>query len=331
MNLFVDANIFLDFYHFSNDDLEELEKLIDLISSGEITLIITSQVSDEVKRNRDNKISDAYKKFKDTKIKINLPQICKTYSEYLQIKTSLKTLEKLITDLDKKLIRDINERTLKADSIISKLFSNAQLYISEKYLENAKNRFELGNPPGKNGSYGDCINWITLLTDLDDGEDLFFISDDKDYKSPLNESLLNSFLAEEWKKRKSSNIFFYTKLSDFFKEHHKDIQLKVEEEKNKLIEKLSNSLSFARTHKIIAELAVYVSYTDEQIRELTKIAEENSQVKAILSDSDVKEFYSKLLEGKEEVVSPETLTTIKKMFYIDDTESKEEAFNDIPF
>ena len=36
MNLFVDANIFLDFYHFLNDDLEELRKLVDLIQKGEI-------------------------------------------------------------------------------------------------------------------------------------------------------------------------------------------------------------------------------------------------------------------------------------------------------
>jgi predicted nucleic acid-binding protein len=329
MYLFVDANIFLDFYHFSNDDLDELKKLVDVITNKEITLVVTSQILDEVKRNRDGKIADAYKKFKDSKIELNLPQICKGYPEFIQIKTLLHSLKRLITELDEKLIQDIKARTLKADEIINQLFRISKIIDTEQYLEPAKNRYHLGNPPGKNNSYGDGLNWIALLSDIPEGEDLFFLSDDKDYKSPLDEFTLNSYLLDEWKKYKKSEVFFYTRLSDFFNEHRQDIQLKVEEGKNELISKLSNSANFASTHAIVAKLRKYVSFTDEQIRELVVIAENNSQVFSILSDNDILSFYEKLLENKENLFNEETLNKIKvQMHFQEENADLEET---IPF
>lgn len=312
MNLFVDANIYLDFYHFSNDDLDELKKLVDLVNKGEITLILTSQVIDEVKRNRDNKVADAYHQFQDSKISLNLPQICKSYPEFPKIMRVLNFLRDLKADLDAKLIGDINRRTLKADEIIDQLFRGASIIDSSKYLDKARIRFDLGNPPGKQRSYGDAITWTSLISDLVDKVNLFFVSDDIDYKSPLNKFLFHPFLLDEWKRSKRSDLFFYVKLSDFFKEHHKDIQLKVEEEKNELISRLSSSPGFAYTHRVIARLSKYVSFTDEQIKDLSKIAVDNSQVKAILSDLDVKDFYQKMLESKDEIVEPEILEKIKK-------------------
>lgn len=310
MNLFVDANIFLDFYHFSDDDLEELEKLVDLITKGDTVLVTTTQIVDEVKRNRDSKVADAYNKFKESKIALNLPQICKGYSEFLEIEKCLVKVRSLKASLEAKLEKDINTRVLKADEIIDKLFNKAQLIDSEKYLDNARKRFDLGNPPGKNGSYGDALNWTALINELENKNDLFLISDDKDYKSPINEFALNSYLQDEWATKKKSKIFFYVKLSDFFNDHHKDIQLKVEEEKNDLITKLANSMSFATTHLLISKLDKYVSYTDEQVRELVAIALDNNQVGQILVDDDVRDFFIKLIKNKEQIIDPEAMKIV---------------------
>lgn len=308
--MFVDANIYLDFYHFSNDDLNELKKLVDLVNKGEITLILTSQVIDEVKRNRDNKVADAYHKFQDSKISLNLPQICKSYPEFTKIMKTLDSLRKLKADLDNKLIGDINKRTLKADEIIDELFKGASVIDSSKYLEKARIRFDLGNPPGKQRSYGDALTWTSLVSVIEDKEDLFFVSDDIDYKSPLNELLFHPFLLEEWRENKKSDLFFYIKLSDFFNEHHKDIQLKVEGEKNELIYGLSSSSNYATTHSVIKRLSKYTSFTDEQIRNISKIAVDNSQVGDILGDPDVKNFYQKVLDGKEEIIESEVREAI---------------------
>jgi hypothetical protein len=40
MHLFIDTNILLSFYHFANDDLEELEKLIVLVKEKKVMLYI---------------------------------------------------------------------------------------------------------------------------------------------------------------------------------------------------------------------------------------------------------------------------------------------------
>jgi PIN domain len=68
MNLFIDTNIYLTFYHYSSDDLEELKKLAVAIKSGEITLYSTQQIQDEFKRNRESKIADALKRFNEQKL-----------------------------------------------------------------------------------------------------------------------------------------------------------------------------------------------------------------------------------------------------------------------
>ncbi|WP_108397815.1 PIN domain-containing protein [Devosia submarina] len=59
LNLFIDTNVFLNFFHFSGEDLEELKKLTVLIDEGEIALWLPKQVCDEFHRNRDGKIKDA--------------------------------------------------------------------------------------------------------------------------------------------------------------------------------------------------------------------------------------------------------------------------------
>lgn len=334
MNLFVDTNIFLDFYHFSDDDLDELKKLIDLITKNKITLIITSQVVDEIKRNRDSKVTDAYKKFKDSKIELGLPQICKGYGEFIKITKLLVELKQQKIELDKKLRKDIQQRTLKADFIINQLIRIAKVIKTEKYVNEAKRRYDLGNPPGKDKSYGDSITWIALISELENKKDLFFISDDKDYKSPFDEYAFNSFLLDEWKEKKKSEFFFYTKLSSFFNKHHKDIQLKVEREKNKLINALAKSLSFASTHHIISSLSEYVSFTDEQIRELVTIGLDNSQVYQILGDPDIKEFYEKLMENKDYLFEDDVLPKLlKRMRGEEDNTGKENIVDKdvIPF
>jgi hypothetical protein len=60
--LFIDSNVFLSFYHLTNEDLEELRKPIALIDSGHIKLLVTKQVENEFVRNRGNKIANAMRK-----------------------------------------------------------------------------------------------------------------------------------------------------------------------------------------------------------------------------------------------------------------------------
>ena len=68
-------------------------------------------------------------------------------------------------------------RQLKADKVINELFSVGTSYSMENSIvASAQIRMSLGNPPGKNGSLGDAVNWETLLKMIPSKEDLFFIS-----------------------------------------------------------------------------------------------------------------------------------------------------------
>lgn len=84
-NLFIDSNIWLSLYHFTSDDLTQFEKLKDFLDK-DIRLWIPHQVYDEVLRNREAKIQDAFKKFEFSKIQY--PVFCRQYDEYFELNGS---------------------------------------------------------------------------------------------------------------------------------------------------------------------------------------------------------------------------------------------------
>lgn len=75
-----------------------------------------------------------------------------------------------------------------------------------------------------------------------------------------------------------------------------DMRSEDEQEKDELILKLSGSRSFAYTHLIIAKLSKYNNWSEFQREKLFDILRNNAQVYWIISDSDVRAFYNKLLE-----------------------------------
>lgn len=298
MNLFIDTNVFLSFFHLSSDDLEELNKLTVLIEKGELTLWLPEQVDDEFSRNRENKLSDSMKRLAEQKKKPQFPQVCKDYVEYDEIRELQDQFGQKLSALVDKVAKDVSERTLKADHKISELFDKAEfIETSDLLLAKAKRRIDVGNPPGKNGSLGDAINWEALLENIPDSEDLYLVADDKDYYSLLDEQYPKDFLIDEWDRKKSSNVFFYRRLSQFFKEHYPDIKLASELEKELAIRSLAESCSFAATHAAVAKLSTYTEFTQAQVSELVEPALTNNQVNWIIGDPDVKEFFLALVNS----------------------------------
>ena len=57
LNLFIDANIYLNFYKLNSHQLERISLLIELIKNGRVRLFITELLVDEVYRNREKVIS----------------------------------------------------------------------------------------------------------------------------------------------------------------------------------------------------------------------------------------------------------------------------------
>tara|TARA_R110000868_G_scaffold408910_1_gene693200 strand:+ start:5415 stop:6401 length:987 start_codon:yes stop_codon:yes gene_type:complete len=325
MFLFIDTNIFLSFFHFTNDDLDELKKLIVLADTDKINLLIPTQVIDEFYRNRDNKINDALKSVRAQKLNLQFPQVCKDYDEYKVLRTLQKEYEKNHSALLSKLYENIKEETLKADQVVKELFdSSSILKTSSDIVERAKIRMAKGNPPGKDDSLGDAINWELILESIPLLEDIHFITDDKDYYSSVDSSRFNIFLKKEWEERNSSKLFFYKKLSDFFSDNFPDINLSGESEKDLLIQGLSSSTNFAQTHQLISKLKKFTDFSEAQANELVSACLSNNQIYWIIDDEDVSEFYNELLSKYEKVINKDNLVDLKHYLSLDSHEIDDE-------
>jgi hypothetical protein len=296
ITLFIDTNVLLSFYHLTSEDIEELKKLVALVKNKEIGLIVPKQVEDEFWRNRGGKISDAMKKLREAKFNATFPAFSKDYEEYDELRGLLKKADKLHAELVSKIMADAKDTSLKADEVVTGLFKKATKpeFDDDHYL-NALRRVRLGNPPGKNESIGDAVNWETLLVTVVKGTDLYLVSEDKDYRSQLSEGVFNEFLREEWETKKKSSLIYYSKISDFFKDCFPDIKIASQVETDLAINSLSNSGSFASTHVHIGKLDTFDQLTIAQVERLIKIPEQNNQVGWIIDDTDVHEFYAKLL------------------------------------
>ncbi len=328
LHLFVDANVYLSFYDFTNEDLEELRKMIVLIKEGKVILYLPTHVIEEVKRNRLKRISQALKRVKEERKNYNLPHFFRTYSDFKEFVEYQKKLSKIFDKLLGKILQDIKNENLLADEIIKELFKRAKKidYKDKAYktiFEKALLREKMGNPPR---NFGDCLIWEILIHEMPNREPLYFITEDKDFLSPLDNGEFNPFLSEEWEEEKKERIIFYNKLSLFFQDHFPHIKLAYELEKELLIDKLRSSPSFRDTHEIVSKLNKFSQFSPTQKDNIISAALNNNQIFWILSDPDIKEFLQNLIKDPEGI-DKEKIKELQRYW----RESEEDNEDEVPF
>lgn len=173
INLFIDTNILLDFYRFSDADLDALGKFENLIvKARKIKLYVTQQQVNEFYRNRDKVIKDHIGSFK-----YDSPRFPKAFCGHTDYNTVVNESRELAGKIDK-IKRDILEEAfegkLKVDIMVENIL-RSPIATSEDIFNKAKMRMDVGNPPGKNGSLGDAINWEILLESVDIKDDFLQI------------------------------------------------------------------------------------------------------------------------------------------------------------
>lgn len=315
MHLYIDANVFLDFFHMTSTDIEELKKLVALIQEKQIVLYIPEQTIDEIIRNRDSKISDALDVFQKANVNIKFPAFLKSFDEYEELRRLINEVNKKHAELFKKAKDAALSGGFEADDLIENLLNASKFVeIDDVIFDRAYDRFYRGNPPGKGkGPIGDEINWESLKCIVPDGVDLYIVSKDKDYSSVFNHSRINEFLKKEWKEDKRSDVYLYVDLTSFFKDKYPSIKLASDVVVSKLIDRLSASRNFATTHDVISSLDNIEYFNSVQVERLIDIAYLNSQVGWIIDDSDVNSFYQRLLNDHCKGVSDESISTLKGM------------------
>ncbi len=312
-HLFIDTNIYLKFYHFSKDDLEQLKKLNHLIENNELQLYLPSQVIDEFNRNRDTKLADALNRISSLKIDSDFPLFCQNYEEYRELRETINKFNNTKQKLLVKVKSDIETDLLKADEVIKNLFDiSKRIERTSELVEKAKLRFDFGNPPGKNKSYGDAIIWETLLNEVEN-DDLYFITDDKDYFSEVIKENFNSFLLNEWKEKKEGKeIKFYKTLTDFFASNFSDIKLEIEYDKEQAIRELEKASSFYAARGALNRIHNYDSFLPKQVIKIIKISLNNTQVYWIGQDEDINTMLYDIIEKNKNIIDVNLLKEFKE-------------------
>ncbi|XXK31629.1 PIN domain-containing protein [Rhodobacteraceae bacterium nBUS_24] len=294
INLFLDTNVFLDFYERSSADINLLSKLKSEIDNKNIKLFTNVQLRDEIQRNRDETINKHFKDFAKIEFKYEMPAFVKNEEGYKDFSKKKTELNKTHSELVNSLKRKIENNELDADLLIKELIlENSPLAeITKEHYDAALKRNRRGNPPGKSSNrIGDELYWELLLDTAPNGEDLHIVSGDGDFSS-IDFKSLNPFLKKEWQESKGSEIYFYRDLNSFFVQNDVKIKLQEETKLDDLISQLLQSGSYARTHSIIADFPPNSEFSDRQIINLNNAFVSNSQVRDILNDDDVKEIFN---------------------------------------
>jgi hypothetical protein len=297
MNLFLDTNIYLSFYKFSGDDLEELRKLIVAVREGPTNLVLTQQIVEEFDRNREGAIAESLSSLEKADIPKGFPRLFTSYPEFAEMQDALTNYESNRAALLSQGRSDADARTLHADRLIDELFGVVTKIDREpETVARAQSRVAVGNPPGKGGSLGDAINWETLLSSVPDGEELLLVSADSDFASSLDPTRLDAFLAAEWRSAKRSVVEFHRSLNSLFRSRYSDIRLAAELERELAVGRLLASGAFSTTHLAINDLMQFADFTPAQVELLVEAPSRNNQIGWILGDADVQEFFGRLLD-----------------------------------
>ena len=127
MHVFIDTNILLNFFHFSKDELDALNDVFASHEQGSAKVHLTQQVCDEFKRNREVKIKDALKRFKEVSFTAQLPSFMKGYEEFSDIKRLSNKLQQKSKSILEKVYADIFAKKLIADCLIGEIFQRSQI------------------------------------------------------------------------------------------------------------------------------------------------------------------------------------------------------------
>lgn len=307
LHTFIDTNVFLSLYAYTDDNIEELKKIVELIKSNELKLYIPTIVNQEFYRNRDRKIFESLGNLEKFSASLSLPRFVEHHEEAKALRDLLKEVGQKRASLVEKAKAEIIEQKLAADQLFIELRETASIIsITDPMDKAARKRLERGNPPGKEGSLGDRLNWELLLSKVPDDSDIHVVSRDKDFASPLGPEIPNSYLSEEWSTIKKGRMYLYSGLKSFIKLHFPDIALASDVEKKLAIKALVESGSWQQTHTAIAQLSSFLAdFTGDEAKELFDAITANPEIHVIASDSDVEAFYFSLLQAHKDVLSSE--------------------------
>ena len=253
MLVFIDTNIFLDFYRV--DDGRVAKNQLKHLDRLRPHIITSHQVEMEYKKNRQNVIINTLKNIKSSNQheKIALPILLDS-QPVKAIHDNVRNIEKQQKKL-KDRINKILQNPSRNDPVykwVQTLFKeesdlNLDINKNEKRLIRRKawRRFMLGYPPrkDKDTSIGDAVNWEWIIDCAKrKSDDVIIVSRDSDFGIIRGEeAFINDWLRQEFKERvnRRKNITLTKKLTDALKELNIKVTQKQIDEEQAQMDKLT--------------------------------------------------------------------------------------------
>jgi len=254
--IFIDTNIFLDFYRIRKSDIS-LKYLSEIETHKEI-LILTNQVEMEFRKNRQIVILEAFGEVNKLSFNgLSVPTVLFDAKPVAMIKKAqeqISTQQKKIKDRIEKLLQSPGtqdkvfqtlQRVFKTESEFNLNRENKKRFAIRKL---ALKRFGLGYPPRKksDNSIGDAINWEWII-DCASRTDkhIIIVTRDSDYGVIHGDkSFLNDWLQIEFRERISQKrkIILTDRLSKAFKLVQIPVSQEMIDEEQKIIKEIPKPL-----------------------------------------------------------------------------------------
>ncbi|MCS4034878.1 DNA-directed RNA polymerase subunit M/transcription elongation factor TFIIS [Salinibacter ruber] len=237
--IFIDTNIYLDFY---NRNAGHLSSLLDNLSDAQEYIFVPEQVENELDRNKLREASDSLKGYKSH---ISIDDF--RYPEHIysdrkegpsinekidNLKAGSSHVEEKIDNISIDVLKKIRKGEDSVTKKLEKLFQNSEK-ASDEQISRAERRKKLGNPPGKKGDpIGDELSWIQLIDKIDDTDNVgsvYIVTRDGDFYSEYSgELIINPFMYEELEESEEGiNTHIFNRISECLRvfEDEEDIDL----------------------------------------------------------------------------------------------------------
>lgn len=244
--LFVDTNIWLDFYRTRSDAGLALLKNAEAVSSR---IIVTYQLESEFKKNRQAAIVEGMQELKAPP-PIPRPGLFSDVKATKIMNRSIKEAEKRVKDLKARFVRAIENPSVhdpvyqacqrifhKGDDLVL----TREDKIRHTIRRRAFRRFLHGCPPRKktDTSLGDAFNWEWIVyCAMQHNAEVVIVSRDADYGITIdNKAYINDHLKQEFNERvsKKRKVILHNRLSEALKLFEIPISKQLEEAETEIV------------------------------------------------------------------------------------------------
>jgi hypothetical protein len=244
--LFVDTNIWLDFYRTRSDAGLALLKNAEAVSSR---IIVTYQLESEFKKNRQAAIVEGMQELKAPP-PIPRPGLFSDVKATKIMNRSIKEAEKRVKDLKARFVRAIENPSVhdpvyqacqrifhKGDDLVL----TREDKIRHTIRRRAFRRFLHGCPPRKktDTSLGDAFNWEWIVyCAMQHNAEVVIVSRDADYGITIdNKAYINDHLKQEFNERvsKKRRVILHNRLSEALKLFEIPISKQLEEAETEIV------------------------------------------------------------------------------------------------